>query len=726
MTESLQHSPPARRAFLPQFNGSDLAVMVLAVTMFLAAATGATNEETLQDTWKSAVVSFGALLAGLLFCWQLRERASTMRWHGLMWLPLALLAWALGSMAWSHTYLAGVEAVRWFVFSLLLWVGLNTLSRERLPLVASGIHWGAVLASVWVGLQFWTDFRFFPQAAMPGSTFLNRNFFAEFVVCALPFSALLAAQARGTNQIALRVFSMAFNVLALMMTGTRSALLALLSLLPVLAVVLYRYREQFEWPLWTRAQKLMASALVLVTLLGLGSISTGNAQLQSESSARTALDRSVLRIKSLAQTDELESGTVSVRIKMWTATMRMIANHPLRGVGAGAWEVEIPPYQDKSTQLETDYYAHNEILQLLAEYGLVGWFFLLALTAYLLNATWITWRRRSETARLEAPWRAVALASLLALLIVSNAGFPWRLACSGALFALGLALLAASDVRLGIRGHGLAHTWTGQPRVAQALLGGLLGCTVLAVYITYLAVVCESRLVRAAKIALNISVSGNPGDPQWQSKKLEMLKLVRQGIAINPHYRKITPMVADELARWGDWDNATWIWESVLGSRPYIVAMLTNAARGHVMAGDYKTAETYLARAKAVQPTAVPVRSLEVQLLVHDGKDAQALALIREAFNNKQYDYNLTNIAYVLGLRTRDWALAIEALTLRNRSWPALAVDGWLRIGHIYASPQVHDEAQAQHAFGAALATAPLAYRENVRQNIPQPYRAKL
>lgn len=35
--------------------------------------------------------------------------------------------------------------------------------------------------------------------------------------------------------------------------------------------------------------------------------------------------------------------------------------------------MQAPRYQRVESQLETDYYAHNEILQLLAEYGLVGW-----------------------------------------------------------------------------------------------------------------------------------------------------------------------------------------------------------------------------------------------------------------------------------------------------------------------------------------------------------------
>ena len=66
---------------------------------------------------------------------------------------------------------AGVEAVRWFIFSLLVWVGLNTLSRDRVPMLALGIHLGAVTAALWTALQFWVDFKLFPQGPNPASTF---------------------------------------------------------------------------------------------------------------------------------------------------------------------------------------------------------------------------------------------------------------------------------------------------------------------------------------------------------------------------------------------------------------------------------------------------------------------------------------------------------------------------------------------------------------------------
>src|SRR5688500_1124034 len=176
---------PAVQPLSQEAGGTGL-VAIFALMMFLAPALGVPNEEMLQDTLKSIVVSFAVLGAALLFLWAQRGRRDALRWHAVMWLPLLLMAYALGSMAWSHTYLAAVEAIRWFVFSLLLWLALNTFTRERLTWVAWGIHAGAVVASLWTALQFWVDLRLFPQGPNPASTFVNRNFFAEFVVCTLP------------------------------------------------------------------------------------------------------------------------------------------------------------------------------------------------------------------------------------------------------------------------------------------------------------------------------------------------------------------------------------------------------------------------------------------------------------------------------------------------------------------------------------------------------------
>lgn len=734
----------AHRAPSQELEGAGAVAWLLAIMMFLAPALGVPDEEMIQDTLKSMVVAFGTLGAALLMFWQLRQRGDALRWHAIVWMPLVLLGWALGSMAWSHTYLAGVEAVRWFVFALLLWVGMNTLSVGLAHRVIAGIHWGSVVATFWAVSQFWVDMSIFPQGPNPASTFVNRNFYAEYVASALPLSLYLLGVARAPSRQLVLSFSIGLNVLGILMTGTRSALLALMVMVPVAVFIAWRCRGAMAWPQWTWGQRVQAVAVMVLVPLLLGFIPTGNPRLieegQSEGRGMTALSRSVSRVASVAERAEYTQRSFSIRLVMWRATGRMIAAHPITGVGAGAWEVEVPLYQTESSQLETDYYVHNEYLQLLAEYGTIGAAFLVSLAAYLLISAWRTWRLAApptggktpselEVMQSEGFLRACVLMGLLSFLIVSAAGFPWRMACTGAVFALSLAMLAASDARVGFHSTDSAQRLRWQPRWSRWACLGLLACTVLAAYISQQAVRSESLIVRAVKIALTISKysEGQPNHPRWAQQKAEMLSLLREGIAINRHYRKITPMAADELARWGDWSNARWIWESVASSRPHVVALLANIARAYLQADERDQALVYLKRARAVAPEAPAVRSLEIIYLVAAGQEEDARRLADALLSTGQgVDDDVLRAAYTLGLRAKDWRLAVKSQEVRMSRNPDDTADAWLRIGLIHAGREPPAESEASAAFRMALNTAPERFVAAVRERIPQAYRDKL
>lgn len=621
------------------------AALLLSLALLLAPALGFPGEEMLQDTLKSAVVAFAGLLAALAL-FDAHRQAPALRWHHALWLPLALAAHALGSMAWSHAYLAGVEVVRWTLFALVAWVALNTLSRERLPLLAACVHGGAVIASGWAAWQFWGGLALFPQGPQPASTFVNRNFFAEFAACALPFGALLLARARSAGAIAALACSVGFVVTAILMTGTRSALVAV-ALLLALVLPLAAWRCRGALTHWTRAHAALALAAFVATVLLLGNLPTRNPAIVDEGHGATALARGLHRTASIAPSDD----SLGVRLQMWRATVRAIADHPWAGLGAGAWEHAIPRYQADGAQLETDYYAHNEILQLVAEYGIVGWLFLVSLAGWLLYAGWRTVVEGGVQADAERPGRFLLLASLLALVAVSQFGFPWRLAGTGALFAACFGALAASDARLARSPLVRPLRWT--PALAQA--GVVTACAglVLAGYATWQAVRAESALAGAVRLALAISASGDPADPRHDAAKAQLLQQVRTGIAINPHYRKLTPLVADELARWGDWRDATWIWESVLASRPNVVVLLTNTARGYEMLGRRAEALATLERARRLQPRAPAVRSLEVLMLARAGQEVLALRKARQALAEGVSDDDLVRTAAVLEQRAR-------------------------------------------------------------------------
>ncbi len=711
------NAPKSMLAMPGEMGKGDWTAIILAMMFFFTPALGVPHELMLQDTLKSIIVSFMALGAALIMFWLQRNRREAVRWHFVMWLPLMLCAYALGSMVWSHTYLAGVEAVRWFIFAVIVWLVLNCASRERFPMLAWGVHLGAVAVALLGASQFWFDVRFIPQGPNPAATFVNRNFAAEFMACTYVFTAYLIFHERRTAVLAFLAASTGLNLVYLMMCGTRSAYIGSAFAFIMIALMAWKFRSRFEFKAWKSEQRIVLIGVLCASVLGLGLIKSGNPG--AEFKNVNAFERGFVRAAQIKGGD----ATLGVRMVMWKATMNIIQKRPLTGVGAGAWEVDIPLYQAEGSQLETDYYAHNEILQLFGEYGLVGWIFMALLIVYCLVAAWRTLMAKDENALSEGPIRAVALTSLLALMVVSNIGFPWRLAATGAMFALCLGLLAASDARLGLRGLLSSARLPWGPAASQAAAVVTMGCLALATYITQQAAECEAKIVSSVKMALTISQSGAPNSPRHDKTKADMLKLAREGIAINPHYRKITPMLGDELAKWGDWKNAVWVWESVVTSRPYVVAIMSNIARGKSQIGDIPGALQSLEQAKKIQPKATSVRSLEVILLSRNGREAEAIKLAKVAFADKTLDIDMMNAAYVLAVRASDFPFAIESMQVRNQYFPDQKVDAFLKIAGIHAS-YTKDEVKAQDNYRQAYIASNKS--PQVLAQIPAPYQAKL
>ena len=697
---------------------------ILAWTLFMVPALGVPNQLVLQDTLKSAVLALGVLLTALVFFWQQRQRTAPLLWHGVLALPLVLMAYALGSMVWSHAYLAGVEAIRWFILSLLLWLGLNTLTRQTLRTVLWGLHAGVVVASLWVALQFWFDMALFAQAAFPASTFVNRNFYAEYAVSALPLSTWLLLTTRNTRWLPAMAASVGLVALAILMTGTRSALVALLVMVAVVAGVLLRYHKQLAINHWSPINRwLVAGALVLV-IAGLGSVPSSTPRVVSEGLGTTAMARSFVRTASLAKTTEYTEGSFSIRALMWMSTARMVQAHPWSGVGAGAWEVQIPLYQRTDAVWETDYYAHNEYLQLLSEYGLpVGGLFLAFLLSYLLVSAGNTWQLQPDDG--EAPLRALTLGSLLALLLVSNAGFPWHLAATGALLMLCLGILASSDARLAHNDPFFTRPLPWSPSSSRFALVPLGGALLLALYITLQAVQAERKIVSA--ITDTGLLAKTP--PSGAAGRLAiLLRNIRGGIAINPHYRKLTPIVADNLAAMGDWANAVWIWQSVVDSRPNVTAIWINLAQGYSRLGQADNALRALNQVKRLQPDKPVTRELEALVLSRIGQADNAERLLNGYYDHGEFTFEMLQSGYVIGYDNQRWQLAIRSLELRNKTWPAMAAEGHFRLGLLYSNPAtaIYDDAKALAEFKAGLAVVPVGQQMQYRDQVPARYRAQM
>lgn len=145
-----------------------------------------------------------------------------------------------------------------------------------------------------------------------------------------------------------------------------------------------------------------------------------------------------VRSRVLAKWDAVRNGDVNAlltgRLDGWRTALWMVARHPVLGVGEGAFVAEFIPAKRAllAEGVKFDVYqstpvfshAHNELLEVAAELGLLG-------LAALGWAVFILTRAAGRTSGRRVPDHALVWAGLAALAVLSLADFPFRLALVG-------------------------------------------------------------------------------------------------------------------------------------------------------------------------------------------------------------------------------------------------------------------------------------------------------
>lgn len=585
---------------------------ILAATLFLVPAVGMPNEYVLQDTLKSAIAAFGILLATLAWATDLRKNPRPIQLHWIMLLPLTLCLYALGSMAWSHTYLAGVEAVRWFLVGLAIVLVSNIYSDESELRLLFGMHCGISIAALWVLLQFGLDLQLFPQVAPPASTFANRNFYSEAALCSLPFSMLLLARCKSRLRAAVMGFTTALVITSLLMTGTRSALWTLPLVLSASLFTLWRSLKMQSFGHWPHASYLLPLTVLSLGLFLMGSIPSRNTDIGL---GRTAFDvatsRSATASKVLAGLDT----SISARQEMWKSAIRMTSANPWSGVGAGAFEVHAVRYQIQYTDDELDPYAHNEYLQLLAEYGMpIGGLVLVLFIAFVVHSAQLLWAPDFST-RVVAPGVVVAALSGLALAALSAVGFPLRLATCNVVFAVSLGVLAYADPS-----SVEVHLATFHKKLLSWFLWGLLA---ISGAISLGAICVETQYAKVLH-GLNSSTRISPADQARLESSLQW----------NPHYKKLQLPIVARLVLMQEWLAATTVFEAMTLSRPFSPNSWYSLAMLYVKQDRPDDAQAALNTLQQLQPNTVRNFKVQAEVLYLQGKRADALALVDQLIAN--------------------------------------------------------------------------------------------
>jgi O-antigen ligase len=268
-------------------------------------------------------------------------------------------------------------------------------------------------------------------------TYMNRDHFSALLEMSLPFAltyplaALQNHQSRNESPVRPAVkacVGIALFVLLLsgiLLSFSRGAFLAsLAATLAVLAgIFLVPSRgdgSERTTPRWVRwAALATASALIVVGFIFLPK------------------DSFVARFAELPSTEGVSS---EIRLQIWKDTTRLVRAYPLFGCGAGSYGSCFLRYKNVAPMQTVDY-AHNDYLQVLAEFGLFGF-----VAGLILVARFVLCGIRGARRASSADERYVAIACLgaiVAILLHSFVDFNMYVPANGFEFAWILGIAAA-------------------------------------------------------------------------------------------------------------------------------------------------------------------------------------------------------------------------------------------------------------------------------------------
>jgi O-antigen ligase len=300
------------------------------------------------------IVALGAALVAAAVQGRVR------RPNAIFWLAAAFVALNAVSLLWTISSAASTERI-WTYTQLLgsVWMvqEFTRTRKERESLLiafclGAFIPAGSLLNNFRLGVHFGPSADRFSSG---GAFYLNANDIAMTLVIAIPM-ALHLMQHRGWIVKVMAFMYVVLGSVAILLTGTRTAVLAGIVTLAIAPLVQLRQSARFI----VRAPVLLRAACLLVVV---------------SVTMVLVVPQSLWDRISTIPSEIFEGGEMSGRSNIWDAGLRAVLDRPILGFGAAAFGPAVTPLLGNAGS------AHNLPLEVLVEEGIVGFSIFVALLA---------------------------------------------------------------------------------------------------------------------------------------------------------------------------------------------------------------------------------------------------------------------------------------------------------------------------------------------------------
>jgi O-antigen ligase/Tfp pilus assembly protein PilF len=363
----------------------------------------------------------------------------------LVWVGLEILT-SLHSVSGYVSWLGEYENFRGLLTNLnyvaLFYLCVNFIrTREQIDRLLFTIFLAGLMATAYGISQFFgVDFiAWNPTSVSKGRYFSsmgNPNFLAAYLAMVMPLIVVFFVETKSPFKRLLLFFSFIAMFLCLLGTWSRGGFMGLVGALGVLAVfgvqrILRHYRSISRAQNQSLASTLRAELgqnKLWITLLGatVALLVLISATLGQNHMVRLA--NSVLHF----------SDTIRIsRLHIWVPALSMIKANPILGTGLDTFKTVFPRYATTAFAAidganVASRTAHNEILQVLATQGIVGFLVVLGLTLFILRA-WRqaylnrreSWKDRLLLFGLLGTWTAYSIQNVFSFGVVVIDTFYW-------------------------------------------------------------------------------------------------------------------------------------------------------------------------------------------------------------------------------------------------------------------------------------------------------------